>query len=616
MIKSYGIILALFVVVSWGCATQKYQFYDSASNDHNVAPKSLNIPKHFVQDGSVVDTAHNQAEADYLFLKSDLQTQAGLSTESIDSLKAALIYDPNSATLMQRLAVEYYKKNQLQQSMEYAERAMAIAPESREINLLIGGLYTTTKMYEKAEKIYLTLLKKDKDDDEAMLYLGAVYSEMKNYIKSMQSFRFLAKKTDYASRHMAHYYLARVMLEQNQKTAVEQAQKELTASLKIKPDFYESISLLGQLIQKKSGLVLAYKFYEAHQKKYGPIAKLAEILSQYYIEKNQYDKAYEQLEIIDASADDLVQVKLKMALILIDKKMFEPAEVKLKEILAFAPESDKVRFYLSAVYEEKKDFENAIVEYSKITKDSSFFQEARLHAAYLSRLLGRTDKAITLLQESVAIKSESSQNYFLLAQLFEDQQEFTKAVDVLNKAKKIFPQNPQVYFYLGSIQDKMNQKEQMIVSMQKVLELDRDHVQAMNYLAFSWAEMNLELDKAEKLARTAVIKEKNDAFILDTLGWVLYKKGNFSEAKNVLEKAYSMQPAVGIIAEHLGDAYIKLNQFDKARELFIKASESETNETRKTDLNSKISQAEIALKDYSRRPASTTTLPANRLESP
>ena len=113
---------------------------------------------------------------------------------------------------------------------------------------------------------------------------------------------------------------------------------------------------------------------------------------------------------------------------------------------------------------------------------------------------------------------------------------------------------------------------------------------------------------ASRARRKKVLKQ--------TRGYWGARKNVLTIAKNVLEKAYSMQPTVGIIAEHLGDAYIKLNQFDKARELFIKASESETNESRKTDLNSKISQAEIALKDNSRRPASTTTLPANRLESP
>src|SRR5207244_2381360 len=108
-------------------------------------------------------------------------------------------------------------------------------------------------------------------------------------------------------------------------------------------------------------------------------------LSQHYIEKGEYDKAYEQLEVLDASADDQIQVKLKMALILIDKKVFDLAVEKLQEILTLAPESDKVRFYLSAVYEEKRQFQMAFDQYMLIGKDSTYFEESRTHAAYLSK---------------------------------------------------------------------------------------------------------------------------------------------------------------------------------------------------------------------------------------
>lgn len=595
----------LAVLMVSGCATQNTPYYDSAGNDRNPPPKNFSIPQRFDRDDSVVDKAHTQSEADFLFLKSDLESQAGKSNESIEGLKAALVYDATSATLMQRLAVEYYKKGQTKEAIAWAESALKAAPQSREIKLLVGGLYTTTKNFEKAEQIYLALLKKDKNDDEAQLYLGAVYSEMKQYKKSLQCFKNLTTRADYASKHMAHYYLARVMLEQNAKGSYEKAEVELRRALESKPDFFEAVSLLGQLIQKRSGLAKAYAFYEEQQKRHGPQAKLAELLSQYYIEKNQYDKAYEQLEIIDASADDLVQVKLKMALILIDKKMYDPAIVKLQEILSFAPESDKVRFYLAAVYEEKKEFPSAFSEYMKIVKTSSFYEDSRLHAGYLAKLMGNSEQAIAVLKESLTAKTENPQNYFLLAQLYEDQREYKKSLEVLMTAEKKYPKNPQVYFYIGSIQDKMNLKKDMITSMKKVLELDQEHVQAMNYLAFSWAEMNQELDNAEKLARLAATKEKNDAFILDTLGWVLYKKGQYKEAMAVLEKAHDIQPTVGIISEHLGDVYTKQQKYDKARELFLKASEAETDESRKKDLFVKLSDIETRLKTAPvRQPAS------------
>ncbi len=609
MIKQNQLILSLLIgtisAVFFGCATDGHRFYDSAMNDRNRAPASMSLPEKFDSEVPTIDAVHNQAEADFLFLKSDLESQSGKTADSIESLKSALVYDPQAAALMQKLAIEYYRKGQTRDALYWAEKARSAEPMRRELVLLVGGLYTTTKNYSKAEEAYLSLIKKDKEDSEAMLYLGAVYTETKNYKKAVQSFIQLTKQSSYASKHLAHYYLSRVMIEQGLPGADTRAQAELAKAIKIKPDFTEGVTLLGQMIQKSSGTEKAFAYYAQHQKQHGPSVKLAEVLSQYYIEKNQYEKAYEQLEVLDSNSEDLVQVKLKMALILIDKKSFDLAITKLKEILATTPESDKVRFYLSAVYEEKKESKKAYDEYMKIPKESSYFEDARLHAAYLAKMMGNSKMAMTVLQESIDHKVENPQSYFLLTQFHEENKEYKKSLEILKLAEDKFPKNAQVFFYKGSIEDKMEQKANMVASMKKVLSLDQEHVQAMNYLAFSWAEMGQELEEAEKFARHAAMKEKNDAFILDTLGWVLFKKGQFKEAIEVLEKAYDLQPGVGIIAEHLGDVYVKLNKLDKARSLFLKASESETNDDRKKGLKTKITQIENIMKDGSRVPASS-----------
>ena len=145
----------------------------------------------------------------------------------------------------------------------------------------------------------------------------------------------------------------------------------------------------------------------------------------------------------------------------------------------------------------------------------------------------------------------------------------------------------------------------MLLSMEKALQLEPENVQAMNYIAFSLAEMNQQLEKAEKLAREAALKEKNDGFILDTLGWVLFKKGNYQEAMHVLEKAHEIQPTVGIIAEHLGDVYSKLKNLSKAQALFQKANDLEIDQVHKKEIEGKLASVEQNLKNQNRKPAST-----------
>lgn len=595
------LIIALTLIYFSGCATDGDRFFDSAMNDRNRAPASLQLPAQYDESVPVVDAVNNQAEADYLFIKADMESLQGHSADAIENLKSSLVYDPSAATLMQRLSIEYFRRGQIRDSLYWAERAKAVAGERRDLNMLLGGLYSSTKSYEKAIASYESILKKDAEDTEVMLYLGAVYSEQKNYKKAIEQFGKVANEKQSSSRHLARYYMARIYLEQDEKKNAKLAQIELRKSIDNRPDFFEAITLLGQLIQKEKGEEAEYNFYAAQQTKKGPQPKLAEILSQYYIEKGQYDMAYEQLEILDSQSEDQVQIKLKMALILIDKKMYDIAIDKLDEILKIAPESDKVRFYLSAVFEEKKQYQQAYDQYMLISKGSSYFEESRVHAAYLSKILGDADKGQKVLAE--VEKITNVQTYFLMAQFHEDRKEIDKAISVAKKAQAAFPKNAQAHFYEGTLLDKLSKKREMLVSMERALVLDPDNAQTMNYIAFSLAELNEDLEKAEKLARVAVQKEKNDGFVLDTLGWILFKRGDYKEAIFVLEKAHELQPSVGIIAEHLGDAYIKLKKLDKARVLLLKANELESDQSRKRDILIKITSIEGDLKNRTRKPA-------------
>lgn len=597
------LLMSLLIFNFFGCATIDSKYFDSAMNDRNRAPAALQIPQNYDSGTPVIDAVHNQAEADYLFLKADLESLQGHPDESIENLKSALVYDPQSATLMQRLAIDFYRKGKVRESLYWAERAKSLANNRRDLSFLLAGLYSATKNFDKAAAIYLDLLKNDPRDFEVMIYLGAVYSEQKNYKISADYFRRVTKEKN-SFAYLAHFYLARIYMEQNPKNNIKKSQAELKKSIAIKSDFFESIAMLGQLLQTEKGAEEAYKFYAEIQRTKGPQTKLAEILSQHYIEKGEYDKAYEQLEILDNNADDQIQVKLKMALILIDKKIYDVAVEKLLEILKVAPESDKVRFYLSATYEEQKQLQLAFQQYMKIPKDSHYFEEARVHAAFLSKILNHPEEGLKIINEVIKGKVTNIQAYFLAAQFYEDKKDYDKSIEVIKVAQKTFPKNPQAHFYEGTLLDKMNKKKEMLLSMEKALDIEPENIQAMNYIAFSLAEMNEQLEKAEQLARSAVQKDKNDGFILDTLGWVLFKKGDYKEATQILEKAHEMQPNVGIIAEHLGDVYTKLKNLNKARILFIKANELESDQARKKDIAGKLAFVESSLKNQIRTPAS------------
>ena len=82
---------------------------------------------------------------------------------------------------------------------------------------------------------------------------------------------------------------------------------------------------------------------------------------------------------------------------------------------------------------------------------------------------------------------------------------------------------------------------------------------ALNFIGYTYAERGLQLEEAERLVRKALELKPDNGFIMDSLGWVLYRRGSFEQAVQTLERALVLSPDEPVILEHLGDAQRKLS---------------------------------------------------------
>ena len=103
------------------------------------------------------------------------------------------------------------------------------------------------------------------------------------------------------------------------------------------------------------------------------------------------------------------------------------------------------------------------------------------------------------------------------------------------------------------------------------LAIDPDDGRTLNYLGYMWADRGENLDQALELIQRAVALEPNNGAYVDSLGWVYYRLGRYSEARHHLEEAARLMPSDATILEHLGDLYVALEIPDKARETYRRA---------------------------------------------
>jgi tetratricopeptide (TPR) repeat protein len=588
---SVALTSLILVACSSFNSSREFSYHDSALDDRNRAPAALMPPATFSEQGAKIDPAYNQSQADFNYSMGEAASLEGSPQKAIEFFKTALIYDSTATSVKLRLASEQLRLGQLSEALALTQEVVREKPQDQQGLFLMAALYSSLKLYHKAIEYYQKVLVLNPENEDANLYLGALYAETKQFDKAVLHFEKMLAATE-DQEHTIHYYLARVHLESEKAGSNKKVEFHLQRAIDKKPSFIEALMTLGayyaSLGQEEKGL----KLYEDYQKKYGPSVKVAEVLAQTYLEIEDYDAAYEQLEILEAQGEDQLNTKLKMALILVEKKMYEPSSAKLKEILREVPDSDRARFYLAAIYEQTKQVDQAVAEYGRIPADSSYFNDSVIHSAYLLKSEKRLSDAVELVEKSMKKKESEASFYSLYASLLNEQKKANQAVKIMEDAKSKFPQNTQVLFYLGTLYDAVGNKEQLVKTMQSVLEKDPQHVQALNYVAYTWADGNENLEQAESYARKAVELEPKDGYILDTLGWVLFKQGKYSEALKYLEAAHKVAPHVPIIAEHLGDVYVKQAMIEKAKNMYGKAMAIETEKDKLESIRVKLTSIE------------------------
>ena len=107
--------------------------------------------------------------------------------------------------------------------------------------------------------------------------------------------------------------------------------------------------------------------------------------------------------------------------------------------------------------------------------------------------------------------------------------------------------------------------------MLKVLDIDPDHVFAQNFVGYTLAVWNRELPRAEALLTRALNAQPTNPAIMDSMGWLYYRKGQFKVAAALLRRAFLKQPNSGTIAFHLACALRRLGKIEEFEALYRQA---------------------------------------------
>lgn len=236
---------------------------------------------------------------------------------------------------------------------------------------------------------------------------------------------------------------------------------------------------------------------------------------------------------------------------------------------ALSPKNDAVLVQLGAVSEQQQKLEEAIGFYSKVSPDSSMKRVAELQLGLNLAELKRTDEAVSHLKALVDANPDDMRAYLALGGTFAGEERYREAAEVYDRAVARLT-NPQradwtIFYQRGIAYERLKEWPKAEPNFKKALELYPNQPQVLNYLGYSWIDMNINLEEGLEMIRKAVELRPSDGFIIDSLGWGYYRLGRYEEAVTELERAVALQPADPVLNDHLGDAYWRVGRKLEAR---------------------------------------------------
>jgi tetratricopeptide (TPR) repeat protein len=197
-----------------------------------------------------------------------------------------------------------------------------------------------------------------------------------------------------------------------------------------------------------------------------------------------------------------------------------------------------------------------------------------MHAIYSES--GKLDEFLKILEDERTRNPENRVAVEQLVEIYAQQKRMPEAARVLDATREAVAGDPDLLYYVSHLYQRIDQKPTSDQVLRDVLTLDPDHAPAANDLGYSWAEQGANLADAEALTRLAVRADPENGSFLDSLGWVLYKRGRFAEARRTLDQAVSMAGEAGpdpVVLDHLGDVLYRQGDAAGAADQWTRAAE-------------------------------------------
>ncbi len=495
--------------------------------------------------------AHAALAALYMASQQTAEADAALA-------KAAEISGPRSPRTLQ-YAMFKTRLGDVAGGRRILEEVIRKAPDYVPAVLRLADVLGLEGRYAEAEEVLQPILTRQPNHPEALLMRSRAYLAQGRPDKAWTDVDLLVRM--YPKSAEAHYEAARVHLA---KPDVARALDSLHLAIEAAPEFSEALILKARIHLGQGDSTVAIKTLSGLLEKQPRNRQALLLLAEAYRAQNDLTAALETCDTLEAFHPRQEATAVLRGELL--RQMERPAEARAAFEEALARNPDSVRALDEIVILDVQDhrMDTAVARVEEAIARRPEVPELRLTLGKLNMIRGDTAKAEEQLREAVALNKNAALGYVLLARLYLDAGKQDAAIQSLEEVVRVNPRDESAVMLLASLHEGQGDIEKARRVYESLLALSPNTPAVLNNLAYLLEKHTKELEKAYELARRARELLPGEPSIADTLGWILYRRGDYRLAAPLLREAALKSPDVALARYRLGTTLYMLGMEKEA----------------------------------------------------
>ncbi|VFM95814.1 MAG: Lipopolysaccharide biosynthesis regulator YciM, contains six TPR domains and a predicted metal-binding C-terminal domain [Candidatus Kentron sp. G] len=295
-------------------------------------------------------------------------------------------------------------------------------------------------------------------------------------------------------------------------------------------------------------------------------------LAKLLIGLERYEEARKQLERLVASVPDNTEIRYTLVLLLLETGHANKARKHLRYLIDREDLTQEAYFNLGKLAESPKDIPMAMDAYRKVTHGQDYLNAQLRIVALLAKQEDLTAARAHLHDILSETEADSIRLYRMDGLILTEAGNFAQAMSVYDAALEEYPQSSDLLYARAMLAGQMGQISILERDLVALLSREPDHADALNALGYTLADQTDRYQEAMTMIQRALGLQPDSYYILDSMGWVLYRLGRYRESIDYLRRALAIQQDPEVAA-HLGEVLWVTGDREAARDIWNAALE-------------------------------------------